>query len=275
MSASRMKLTFLLWIPTQSASSASCVLRPGRNPYEMPRNSSSWIAFSSATTARWTILSSRAATASGRCRPSGLGMYTRRLGRARYAPLWTRLCKIFEIALELCLVVLPHQPVHSRCRVHLELVERLREEIDADVVEERNKLLLLPFPCDFPYAVQRAWFACAQGMVCWSAFPLVSALGSPGSAANASAADCSAAGCTALFAGFTATMTESDFSCPCIIGYGSSPSRCGPSLSRNSRRPDARPPSFRCDPFARDVAFDPGRAPAPRIAVPHMLPSSE
>jgi hypothetical protein len=23
-------------------------------------------------------------------------------------------------------------------------------------------------------------------------------------------------------------MTESDFSCPCIIGYGSSPSRCGP-----------------------------------------------
>ena len=32
------------------------------------------IAFSSVTTARWTILSSSAATASGRCRPSGLGM---------------------------------------------------------------------------------------------------------------------------------------------------------------------------------------------------------
>ena len=41
------------------------------------------------------------------------------------------------------------------------------------------------------------------------------------------------------------------------------------------RRPDPRPPRFRCDPFARDVAFDPGRASAPRIAVPHMLPSSE
>src|SRR3984893_415105 len=37
-----------------------------------------------------------------------------------------------------------------------------------------------------------------------------------------------------LFAGFTATMAGSDFSCPCIIGYGSSPSRCGPSLSHNS-----------------------------------------
>ncbi len=81
-----------------------------------------------------------------------------------------------------------------------------------------------------------------------------------------------------LFAGFIATMAWSDFSCPCIIGYGSSPSRCGPPYSAHGtpqRRSDARPPRFRCDPFARDVAFDPGRASAPRIAVPHMLPSSE
>src|SRR5262245_7839560 len=72
---------------------------------------------------------------------------------------------------------------------------------------------------------------CAQGMVCWPAFPLVSALGSTGSAVAGSAADCSTAGCATLFAGFAATMTESDFSCPCIIGYGSSPSRCGPPYS--------------------------------------------
>ena len=32
-------------------------------------------------------------------------------------------------------------------------------------------------------------------------------------------------------------------------------------------------PRFRCDPFARDVALDRGRASAPRLAVPHMLPS--
>src|SRR5215469_3598251 len=37
----------------------------------------------------------------------------------------------------------------------------------------------------------------------------------------------SAAGRPTLFGGFIAT-TESDFSCPCIIGFGSSPSRCGP-----------------------------------------------
>jgi hypothetical protein len=68
---------------------------------------------------------------------------------------------------------------------------------------------------------------CAQGMVCWSAFPLVPALRSTGSAAIAPA-DPSVVGCSALFAGFTATMTGSDFSGPCITGYGSSPSRCGP-----------------------------------------------
>ncbi len=81
----------------------------------------------------------------------------------------------------------------------------------------------------------------------------------------------------ALFAGFIATMTRSDFSCPCIIGFGSSPSQCGPPYTHSTRRrrPDTRSPRFRCDPFTRDVAFDPGRASAPRITVPHMLPSSE
>jgi len=46
--------------------------------------------------------------------------------------------------------------------------------------------------------------------------------------------------------------------------------RCG----TKANRPDARPPRFRCSPFARDVAFDPGGASAPRIAVPHILPST-
>ena len=50
------------------------------------------------------------------------------------------------------------------------------------------------------------------------AFSLASALRSTASAADR----------PALFGGFVATMAESDFSCPCIIGFGSSPSRCGP-----------------------------------------------
>ena len=35
-----------------------------------------------------------------------------------------------------------------------------------------------------------------------------------------------------------------------------------------------RSPRFHRDPFVRDVASDPGRATAPRITTPHMLPST-
>ena len=58
---------------------------------------------------------------------------------------------------------------------------------------------------------------CARPVLCWRAFPLASALGSTGSAADRSA----------LFVGFPATMAEFDSPRPYIIGYGSSPSRCG------------------------------------------------
>ena len=39
-------------------------------------------------------------------------------------------------------------------------------------------------------------------------------------------------------------------------------------------RPETGPPRFRHDPFLRDEVFDHGRASAPRIAAPHMLPST-
>jgi hypothetical protein len=71
----------------------------------------------------------------------------------------------------------------------------------------------------------------------------------------------SAADRSALFAGFAATMAESDFPRPWIIGYGSSPSRCGPVHFR--RWSDAGYPRFRRDPCARDVAFDPGGTTTP------------
>jgi hypothetical protein len=38
--------------------------------------------------------------------------------------------------------------------------------------------------------------------------------------------------------------------------------------------PDMRPLRFRRAPFGRDGTFDPGGATAPRIAMPHMLPST-
>src|SRR5713226_1330843 len=104
---------------------------------------------------------------------------------------------------------------------------------------------------------------CARSVLCWFAFPSVPALGSTDSAADRSA----------LFASFTATTARSDFSRSCIIGYGSSPSRYGP-WGRRVHRPNMRPPRFRRLPFVRDVFFDHGRASVPRIAGPHMLPST-
>src|SRR5215831_10827323 len=53
-------------------------------------------------------------------------------------------------------------------------------------------------------------------------------------------------------------MAERDFSCPYIIGYGSSPSRCGPSLARNADGQSRDIPASDAILFARDVALDPG-----------------
>jgi hypothetical protein len=74
---------------------------------------------------------------------------------------------------------------------------------------------------------------CVRCVLCWPAFPLVPALRSTGSAAD----------CSALFADFPATMAGSDFSGPFIIGYGSSPSRCGPVTATRSGQPRDLPAS--------------------------------
>src|SRR5208337_1198513 len=64
-----------------------------------------------------------------------------------------------------------------------------------------------------------------QGVPSCSAFSSAPALGSTNSSA----------GRPAPFARFTATQAESDPSSPCIIGFGSSPSRCGPLTSRAAK----------------------------------------
>src|SRR6266436_2031928 len=43
---------------------------------------------------------------------------------------------------------------------------------------------------------------------------------------------------------------------------------------RPAGRPNRRSPRFRRNPFLRDVVFDHGRATAPRMPVPHVLPST-
>src|SRR5271166_1604475 len=105
--------------------------------------------------------------------------------------------------------------------------------------------------------------SCARSVLCWPAFPLVPALRSTGSAAAGAA----------LFAGFIATISGSDFSCPCIIGYGSSPSRRGPDNPRAARS-DTRSPRFRPAPFVRDGVLDHDGVSTPCMAAPHILPSA-
>jgi hypothetical protein len=63
--------------------------------------------------------------------------------------------QIIELALKVCLVVLPCQPVYAGCSVSLEREERRPEKLDVDMVEERGEPLFLPLPCGLSYAIQR------------------------------------------------------------------------------------------------------------------------
>src|SRR6478752_9211273 len=112
------------------------------------------MALSTMTVAPWTILSSRAAIASGRCFPSAFGMYVRRDGCGRYVPRWTRSC-FPEPGLKVGLVVLPRHAIHAGGGFAPKRIERRLECIDSDMVEKCGEPFLLLQPCSFPYAVQR------------------------------------------------------------------------------------------------------------------------
>jgi hypothetical protein len=63
--------------------------------------------------------------------------------------------QVFDIAIEVCLIVLPRQAVHPGRSVLLDFEKRQPEQPDADVVEERGELFLLPLLRSLPYAFQR------------------------------------------------------------------------------------------------------------------------
>src|ERR1051325_4252531 len=97
----------------------------------------------------------------------------------------------------------------------------------------------------------------------WLAFPSIPALRSTGSAADRSA----------LFAGFPATMAGSDIPPPCIIGYGSSPSRCGPPASAGDGQMRDLPVSSAIL-LRVTCSSTPAGCTAPRITVLSMLRSA-
>src|SRR5580700_6743693 len=110
------------------------------------------MALSTMAHAPWTILSSRAAIASGLCRPSAFG--PARWLRPICSPVDPSV-EVLEIAPEVCLVVLPCHTADTGGGFAFERVERRPERVDIDMVEKRGEPLLLPLPCDLPYAVQR------------------------------------------------------------------------------------------------------------------------
>src|ERR1700724_107143 len=191
-------------------------------------------------------------------------MYTRRDGSARYAPLCTRACRSSILRSKSALYASHVSPSTSAAAFILS--SRNASSSSSTLMGCRSAV---NFSCFLVLAIRRMRSsACdtlsrpwVRHVLCCSAFSLVSALGSTDSAAAASAADCSTASLSALFTGFSATMTESDFLRSCVIGYGSSPSRCGPP-ALSGRRSNAGSPRFRRDPFARDVLFDPWRSAA-------------
>ena len=124
--------------------------------------------------------------------------------------------QIFEPVFEIRVVVSPSHPVHSGSGILLEFEERLPEQLDSDMVEERGELLLLPVPCHLPYAVQRL-----PGPGPGTCFADPYSPWPPPFVPPNSAADCSA-----LFVSFPANTAESDFP-SYVIGYGSSPFRHG------------------------------------------------
>src|SRR3954462_7486369 len=118
--------------------------------------------------------------------------------------------QVIELALEVCLVVPPRQSIHARRGVRLELVERLSRSMLMwwkSAVNLSFFLSLATFRMRSSACDTLTWL-CARHVLCWSTFPLVSALGSTGSATVDSTANRSAAASAVLFAGFTATMTE-------------------------------------------------------------------
>ena len=62
--------------------------------------------------------------------------------------------QVQEVVLQSCLIVLPRHAVQAGRGMALERQERIPQQIDRDVVQQRSELLLLPLPCSVPYTVQ-------------------------------------------------------------------------------------------------------------------------
>src|SRR5262245_855732 len=105
-----------------SASSASCWLRLGRNPYEKPRKSSV-----DRVQHRACRLLDDLVFECGNCERALLTISLRYvMSPRRQSPICSPMdpgVQVLDLAIEVCLVVLPCQPIHTRCGISLEREE--------------------------------------------------------------------------------------------------------------------------------------------------------
>src|SRR5215813_1646166 len=63
--------------------------------------------------------------------------------------------QVLDPTIEVCLVVLPSQPINPGRRISLESKECGPKHRNTEMVEKRGEPLLPPLPCDLSYALQR------------------------------------------------------------------------------------------------------------------------
>ena len=177
--------------------------------------------------------------------------------------------QVGEPGLKIGLIVLPCHAVHARGGITLEREERFPKQIDAEMVEERGELLLYSLASQL-VAHGRAPVTRFPGPGSGTCYTLPRSSQSPSFAPPAPPPVA-----RPLFVGFVATMTESDFSRSCIIGYGSSPSQYGPRLARTPPWPTVRSPSSRTRSVHTCQGLRPRRVgQALAITRPSVLPSA-
>src|ERR1044072_1853528 len=138
------------------------------------------------------------------------------------------------------------------------------------MVEERGEPFLLPLPCDLPYALQRLCHAYPVLRPARALLARIPLGPRPWLHRLRSVRTRFVRRLHSYYDGVRLLVSVHH-----RLRLLAFPMRTNLLSTRTRRRPDTRSPSFRCDPFARDVASDPGRVTAPRITVPHMLPSRE
>ena len=219
-------------------------------------------------TACWTILSSRAAIPRGRIRPSGLGMYVRFEGWARYVPLCTLSCRSSTFSpspSRYCFQVTPSTP-GAACRFRAKKLSLSAAGVTwCSKAVNRAPLSFLATFCTRCSPGDTLFRPCVRGVAICSVFPLVGRLPSTTSAVRYP---------PPLFGGFRGTTQPSDFPGTCMPGLWlpafpdrpSPPSGEGiPGISRFPRKES--PHMLRVS----DCAGPDGNS---RIPLPSVLPSA-